>query len=457
MSPRLPAALALGCALLACLPSAARASQMSPGQAQLDQRQPGSSLTGGTWSDLEGGVAARPYVKSISVVDGGGSTQVFSGGVEAAAGVAQGDVTAVVAPVNLCAPGQTPAQGQCYASPNRVQISFGLSMGQMGLERDFAAPAVTPLRTVGADTVLDVVIGLNTLGRTLRWSWANGELVDWRTSDLGADDAEIRLRIKPALTPDIGPGQDFGGCSATPIRDCDLQQAAGTHLGADLLLSLDDTLPTPLTGAVFATEGAIAGFLLPGGTSASPTLDVQMAGPHLEAGGAVHRGAMQAFLPAQALVSLYGVVPADAASFFTATRRNDPGTQAAPRFTTRARSDTSDAGLLVSIDDISFSAPAYRVARKSAPVRVRARVARGATTVSTAAVRACRDRGCTVALYRLRGELTGRSVRVAQGRTDAAGAATLRVTASKLGRRGRYILAVRKRGRLITSTRGTVG
>ena len=224
-------------------------------------------MSNGNWSDLPGGATARPYVKSLTVVNGSQSTPVFSGGVGAAAGVQNGDVTAVVMPFNLCRTGQAPAPGQCYATPNRVGVTLGYKTA-MGLGRDFSRPSVALRQAVTESTVFDIVIGLNTLGRTLRWTWANGELVDWKSTGLGTDAAEIRLRIKPSVTPDIDWGRHpSGGCTATPIRDCDLARADGRLLGSELVLSLDETLSPALTGAVFATEGAIAGFLEPGGSA----------------------------------------------------------------------------------------------------------------------------------------------------------------------------------------------
>ena len=322
-------------------------------------------MSNGDWSDLPGGATARPYVKSLTVVNAGQSAPVFSGGVGAASGVQNGDVTAVVMPFNLCRTGQAPAPGQCYATPNRVGITLGYKTA-MGLGRDFSRPSVALRQTVTESTVFDVVIGLNTLGRTLRWTWANGELVDWKTTGLGTAAAEIRLRIKPSVTPDIDWGRHpSGGCTATPIRDCDLARADGRLLGSELVLSLDETLSPALTGAVCD-------------------------------------------------------------------------------------------GLLVTIDNVTFSAPTYRVARKAAPVRVRSAVRGRTTTLSTAALAACRNRACTVTVYRTAGALAARAAKVASGRTDARGAAVVQVGAGKLARRSSYIVAVRRGGRLVTSAQGVV-
>jgi hypothetical protein len=92
-----------------------------------------------------------------------------------------------------------------------------------------------------------------------------------------------------------------------------------------------------------------------------------------------------------------------------------------PRFEARTASDTSSDGLLVTIDNVTFSAPTYRVARKAAPVRVRSAVRGRTTTLSTAALAACRRRACTVTVYRTAGALAARAAKVASARTDARG------------------------------------
>ena len=85
--------------------------------------------------------------------------------------------------------------------------------------------------------------------------------------------AEIHLRVKPAVTPDIDwSRRSTGGCTATPIFDCNIAQASGAYLGANLVLSLDETLEKPLTGAAFATQGAVSGYVLPSGTATDPAL-----------------------------------------------------------------------------------------------------------------------------------------------------------------------------------------
>lgn len=437
------AAVALLCFAFPSLADA-EVPMMMPSQASMDSPMPGSGMGQGTWSDMAGGLTARPYIKSLAVVNGGSSTTVFSGGIDAAASVPVGGVTAVISATNLCAAGQTPEPGRCYATPNRVGISFGYNTPQ-GLGLDFSSPSVPLLQTVNADTIFDVVIALNTLGKPLRWSWVNGDLVSWKASGLGNDDAEIRLRVKPVLTPAIdwsahGPV----GCTATPIRDCSIDRADGKYLGAQMVLSLDDSLSSALTGAVFATRGAIAGFLEPGGSSTSPTLDLQIASSHLATDGTPQTGVLQAFLPASALLNLYGVVPEDATAFFSTTRRGDAGSQSAPVFAARSESPTDNAGVLVTIEDITFSAPTYRVARAQAALKPRASIRGKAANLSVKPNATCKKKACTITVYKLTSGVGAKATKVASGKSDKAGKLAIAVPVAKLPKGSTYVVSVRK-------------
>lgn len=451
------AALGLGvAAAYAAIPAG------TPSQASNDGTAAASGFSGGggLWGDLAGGVAARPYIRSLSVVNGGVSTPVITDGTASAPAVQNGDVTAVVAPFNLCRTGEAPAQGRCYATPNRVGITFGYAdNGSVGT--DFANPT-TPLRqAVGRDTVLDVTIGLNTLGSTLRWSWLNGDLERWSTSRLGSDDAEINVRLRPVATPGIDwSAVPANGCTATPIRDCAIAQSQGETLSAGLVLSLDDTLDPSLTGAVFATQGAVAGYLEPTGTPTAPVLDLQIASAHLTAAGAPQTGGLTALIPAQSLLNLYGVQPADAPTFFTARRSGDAGTQGAPSFRRATAAADGTDGLLVSISGITFSAPTYAVSRAVAAPRTSARRRGARTLVTAAAVRACRAKGCTATVLRIASSVKGTAAAVGTGRTTAAGALSLALPAKRLAPGSRYTLVLRRatgpaKGRLVTTAVGT--
>ena len=419
----------------------------------------GFSGSGGLWGDMAGGVAARPYVESLSVVNGGVATPVISGGTASAPATQNGDVTAVIAPINLCRADEAPQPGRCYRTPNRVGVALGyVNNGNVGT--DFASPEVSPRQVVDQNTVFDMTIRLNTLGKTLRWSWLNGDLEYWSATHLGQDDAAIRLRFRPVTTPSIDWSQvPANGCTATPLRDCAIAQSQGQTLSANLVLSLDDTLDTSLTGAVFATQGAVSGFLVPSGDASAPVLDLQIASAHLTAAGTPQTGALEALIPAQSLVNLYGVQPADASRFFTTRRSGDAGTQSAPVFTRWTAAANGSDGLLVSVSDITFSAPTYALARRTPPPRTSAKRRGPTTTVTAAAVRACRSKACTATILRIGSRVAARTTRVGSARTSASGALSLKVPAGRLGTRSRYTLVLRyaagpKKGTLVTTAVG---
>lgn len=419
----------------------------TPGQEFLDGSSAGSSATGGggLWGDMPGGVTARPFISALSVTTGGVTTPVVVGGTAAPATVRQGDVTAVVAPFNLCRADQAPGNG-CYSAPNRVGIAVGYAdNGQV--TADLSAPPAGAAHTVDATTVIDMTIRLNTLGRTLRWSWLNGDLISWRATGLGADDAQVRVRFRPVPTPAFDySALPPNGCTATPVRDCDIERSQGEFLAANLVLSLDDTLPAALTGAVFATRGAMSGYLEPGGSAAAPTLDLQIASAHLTATGAPQIGAITALIPSQALLEMYGVLPEDAATLFTARRTGSVGTQSAPRFRRATLATDGTDGLLVDIDGITFSAPTYRVSRR--PVASpRTTVTRRAGRVSVSGtVAACRTRACIVTVRRILPGLRGRTAPVATGTTVGAGRFALGAPAARLAAGSRFVLTVRAPG-----------
>ncbi len=75
----------------------------------------------------------------------------------------------MVTAINLCRHDQTPSPNSCYASPNRVAITFGIVTAEQ-INYDLNSPDVTALHFVDANTVFDVVVRLNTLGTSLRWT-----------------------------------------------------------------------------------------------------------------------------------------------------------------------------------------------------------------------------------------------------------------------------------------------
>jgi hypothetical protein len=433
-----------------------------PTQEQADRASNDPDNSGGQagWADMSGGLTSRPYVRSLSLTNAGTTTPVITGGGPSAPTVASGGVSAVVSPVNLCRVDQTPTPGVCYATPNRVSLTVVYANGgNDGYNFDDPQVSVTP--TVDANTVIDMTVALNTLGRSLRWTWVNGDLLYWQTTNLGQADATVRIKFKPAYAPfvDYPHWPSGNGCTATPIFNCNLPQAEAETLSATVLFSLDNTLDPALTGAVFATRGAIAGYLQPGGTSSAPTLDIQAASTHRRVDGTPQYGTVQAFLPAGALINLYGVLPADAASFFNTTRTGDAGTNDPPVYTPWTAAANGSEGVLVTVGHVTFSVPRYKIKGRLAVTTAQATVRRTTTTV-TATVSACTAKApCVATVYKLGASARYQGTRsVVLTRTVRDRALSLELSTRVLDRNNRYLLVVRasKTGRTLASTIGTV-
>jgi hypothetical protein len=319
-------------------------------------------------------------------------------------------------------------------------------------------PLTTP---VDANTIIDMTLALNTLGTSLRWSGINGDLVSWEPSNLGRSDATLRVRFRPASTPWVTNYPEGSGCSATPIFNCDIARADASQLSATMLLSLDQTLDPALTGAAFATKNAMAGFLTPGGSAAAPTLDLQVASTHTQPDGTPQLGTLQAFIPAAALLNLYGLLPADAATSFSATRSGDAGSNAAPSFTVWSAANQGADGLFVEVRDITFSVPKYRVASKLKRMATTARV-KGASTIVSGRVKACtKAMRCVATLLDLGSAKAQRftAPRAKRVLSRAVGTApfAIAVNKTKLNRGHRYLIVVRAtRHRVLGSATGTV-
>jgi hypothetical protein len=433
-----------------------------PSQAFLDGTS-GQENTGsqGIWSDMAGGTTARPFVRSLSVVNDGVTTTVISDAGVTPPPAPEGGLTAVVAPVNLCKAGQPPQPGSCYATPNRVAVTVVRAHGDNNTW-DFSADTADASPRVDANTVIDMTIALNTLGRSLRWTWANGELLSWQTNQLGQDDATVHIRFRPAIAPLVTSFPAGSGCTATPVRDCDIARADTEARTAALLLSLDTTLDPALTGAAFATQNAFAGFLLPGGTASAPTLDIQVASTHQRSDGSPQLGTLQAVLPSAALLRLYGIPAADAARAFTATRAGDPGTNAAPTYTVWNAAEHGTDGLLVTVRDITFSVPKYRLKSRIARAASSASIAGKRTKIALRATGCTAKRRCLASVYDL--GVKGRKSFLAAGKIIAkrrpvvSRTSTIRVSRRALPRGHAYAVVVKttKTHKLVSTARGTV-
>lgn len=415
----------------------------------------------GVWSDMTGGAAARPYVRSLSVTNDGVTTPVITDAGVTPPAVAPGGLTAVVSPLNLCRAGQAPSPGSCYATPNRVAVTLVRSAGDTNTW-DFSRDTTSASPRVDADTVVEMTVALNTLGRSLRWSWANGDLISWRPSRLGQDDATVTIKFRPATMPLVTNFPAGNGCTATPVRDCNIDSADAEVRTAALLLSLDETLSPALTGAVFATQNAFSGFLEPTGTAAAPVLDLQVGSTHRRSDGSPQLGVLQAALPAAALLQLYGIPAADAARAFTTTRAGDPGSNTAPTYTTWTAAENGMDGLLVTVRDITFSVPSYRVRSRIAHATTTAAARPAGTQVTVGRTGCSASRKCLATVVDLgrasRTAYAGKARTVVTRIAVRSATATLTMPPRTLVRGHSYAVVLRaaRSGRLVSTGRGTV-
>ena len=432
--------------------------------ADMSSADPQNSSSSGGWGDMPGGQSDRPYVTDLTIVNGSTATTVISNVTDTTPPVVdRGAVTAVVSPINLCRHDQTPTSGFCYATPNRVALNVVYGAGDTN-GSNFANPSETVSPPVNEDTVIDMTVALNTLGRSLRWSWVNGDLLYWKTTNLGQQDATVRVKFRPAYMPYLSTYPSGAGCTGTPIFNCNIPQADAEMLSASMLFSLDNTMDSALTGAVFATQNAISGYLSvpPAGTPGPPVLDLQAGSTHTRSDGSLQRGTVQAFLPAGALQNLYGLLPADAGAAFAVTRTGDPGTNYAPTYQAWNAGVNGSEGLLITVTGVTFSVPKYKVKGKLVTTATATKI-KGATTTVTATVTACSTKTpCLASVYDL-GKANGprysatRKLVVANSMIRSR-TVTLGAKSVQLPKGHRYLLVVRSAvtKKAIVSTLGTV-
>jgi hypothetical protein len=299
-------------------------------------------------------------VTALSVINGGVPTAIITNGTASAeTNVPAGRIAVAISPSNLCRTGQAPAQGVCYATPNRIGVTVGYQIqpGQLGSDFSVANNLLTP---VTADTEFDITLNLNTLGRTLRWSWASGVPTYWNTANLGTDAATVRLRIKPTLTPVVMQGTQQVGCSQVPVQSCAYPQNTHDTLSASLTLSLDNTLDEVFTGALFSSTRSYMGSLMvqPGET---PQMTYGVSAPQTWSDGSANAASLSAVLSDASLLNFYGATPevVATAEFQTGAlnlARTDGGTQGAITWTRWTADVQGIDGWLVNIPDIRFVA-----------------------------------------------------------------------------------------------------
>jgi len=339
------------------------------------QQQPNQAQTDAAWARLPGG-GSRPFITDFSVTTGGVTTVVWSGAASAAtsppAGYesTSGRISAVVSPVNMCASGQAPAPGVCYASPNRVAVALGV-VTNGALQSDFSAASVSP--AVDTSSVFDLTVNLGAFSSNYSWSWVNGDTTFWNISA-----GVLHLRVRPVSTPRIDWTSVVGAqcCTCDVPSNCNVARAVGTTLGANLLIQTAPSVGlNPLAGAVFATRNAVMGSLTL--NTGAGSLDYAMASAHLAADGSAMLGQLSAFLPASAVATVFpSLTPADAPTLLNVTRVGDAGSQASVAVSAVSASAFGSDGFLVQVNGATFSAPTYRVAlvggTSAAPSRARA-------------------------------------------------------------------------------------
>jgi hypothetical protein len=364
----LVAALVVACAVSTASPhvQAAAIDDGMPDQSSLDSAP--NSQSQGNWSDLAGGVTGRPYIASLTVTTNGVPTQIVTNGTATtAAPTTVGAVTAVISPFNLCKAGST---NNCYATPNRVGITLAYvkQAGQLG--HNFSAPTATLSPAVTAASVFDMTIGLNSVGKKLGWTWMNGTPTFWKTENLGQDNATARVKFSLSEAP----GVDYQDpkaqrCTTIPVSECDADKSTQDTLGMQLVLSLDTTLSAAFAGALFATNAAVIGSL-DVASGETPSLTYGIAGPHRLSDGTVRKGKFYGFLSDAVLESQFKIAATetDMTKVLSVARTAeskstaDAGTDTVT-WTKWSAADNGTDGRLVTISDISFSAPKFKVTK----------------------------------------------------------------------------------------------
>jgi len=339
-----------------------------PDQSSLDSSQ--NSQSQGNWSDLAGGVAGRPYIASLSVTTNGATTQIVTNGTATtAAPTSPGAITAVISPTNLCKTGST---NNCYATPNRVGITLAYvkQAGQLG--HNLSAPTATLSPAVTSASVFDMTIGLNSVGKKLGWTWMNGTPSFWKTENLGQDNATARVKFSLSEAPGIDyQDPKAQRCSTIPVSECDADKSTQDTLGMQMVLSLDTTLSAAFAGALFATNAAVIGSL-DVASGETPSLTYGIAGPHRLSDGTVRKGKFYGFLSDAVLSSQFKIetTETDMTKVLNVARTaeskstTDAGTDTVTWSKWTAADNGTD-GRLVTISDISFSVPKFKVTKVS--------------------------------------------------------------------------------------------
>ncbi len=340
----------------------------------------------GGWSNTTPGILGRPYIVSMTVTNGATTKDVIVAG-SANAGNSYrpllatnssviSDVYPFVMPTNACKTGQAPADGVCYAAPNRVTIQIahyvgggngwgGGDLSTTGLSFSNATGTATNPQITDT-SVIDMVIGFHANYNTLGWTWLNGVPSFWNVAVDPINGNQVHVKFTPKAQPWTGGLPN--NCTTIPVSSCGDNSTASQAdiLMPQIILSMDTTLPPIFSGALFATSGAVIGSL-DASTAAGqiPQLSYGVAAPHLMSDGTTARvGTLYAVVPNSILTLFSTSAALFDSSLLPITRQGDTGTftPSWSRWTTGTNG--TDAQLLT-ISNISFSSPTFVVGRQS--------------------------------------------------------------------------------------------
>jgi len=331
-----------------------------------------SSSMGG-WSNTTSTVANRPYVTAFSVDGVSKLTTTPTGPTDAQWSTA---LRVVVSAINSCKIGLLPAEGVCYANPNRIGITMGYG-DQTSVSTNFGHSSASSY-AITENSEIDLTINLNTLAPSLGWTWLNGLPSYWKVDPIAKT---VRIKFNPRYMPSSTGIDNF--CSTIPVSTCTTEAATSEMLQASMVISVDNTAAL-FAGALFASAGAIIGSLeVPTTFSAtnlaSNSLTYGIAAPSKFAAdftptgattpGGVRKGSFYGFVPNTLLSSGFGLTdPTQASSLMTIARTSSSAATGTDTVTWASWDEATNGttGQFVSITDITFSAPKFQMKRKAA-------------------------------------------------------------------------------------------
>ena len=409
----------------------------------------------GGWSNTTANVDGRPYITEFTV-DGNPMLTAAPSGPRDPQWLS--GLRVVVSATNSCRIGQAPAPGQCYANPNRIGITMGYG-NQDSVSTNFAHSSASTYG-ITEDSEIDMTIYLNTLAGNLGWTWLNGLPSYWKVDPVAKT---VRIKFKPRYMPSSRDIDNF--CSTIPVSTCPTDTATSEMLQATMVISVDNTAPL-FEGALFASSGAIIGSLeVPNSFSTTDvtrnSLTYGIAAPHnfaadftptgASSAGGVRKGSFYGFLPNTLLSSGFGLTdPTQASSLMSIARTSSTiatGTDAV----TWANWDevtNGTAGQFVSITDITFSAPKFKMSRKVTVIakgNARIKVAKGKARTKSAILK---DVGIKLA----KGQKA--DIKIARSSKNVCSVSGSKVKAKKSGKCSYTVTVKNKKGKKVFTKSG---